>query len=74
MKQIFYQIKCSGPYQNFGGEGKYYSQKIYDKPPSEDEIEEFVKLCCDMPDGQNLVDLQREKIKINIHELKYEKQ
>lgn len=73
MIQIFYQIKCSGPYKFIGGEGKYSSRLIYDKPPSEDEIEEFVKLCCDMPEGKNLVDLEREKIKIDIHELKYEK-
>lgn len=65
-----YQIYIKGRYKNMEGKTHYSSKNIFLTKPEQSDIDEFIVKCCDNKYPNDFYDLDRETIKIKIHELK----
>lgn len=60
MKKI-YQIKVVGVYANFDDEAIYYSKNVYMRHPTQEEIDAFVKRCCEPLNDYDLFNMNNSK-------------
>lgn len=66
---ILYQIIASGPYKTFSGTNKYYSKNVYLQKPTQRDVDDFIKKCCNNEPPNDLFDLDEDNVKIGIVEL-----
>lgn len=66
---VLYQIVVSGPYKIFSGKNKYYSKNVYLQKPTQKDIDDFIKKCCNNEPPNNLTDLDDDNIQMSIIEL-----
>ena len=63
-----YQIHVTGEWQNFAGENKFVSKKVYLTSPSQEEIDEFIDKCTGKFKS-SLYDLNPDTVIVKILEL-----